>query len=329
MIVVTGAGGRLGRLLVTLWRERGLPVRAVDLIDRPWFEDCELVLGDVLDPSVAARATTGAEVVVHLAEARPEGEVLARAKGSGYDKAMFRVNLEGTRRLALAARDAGARRFIYASSESVYGPPPHECPCTEQTPPAPNGPYGRSKLEAELALMEMHRRGEIEPVILRFAAPLGPFYTNWPQVDRLFRLALRHLPIPVPGDGSRLKHFVHSRDAVDLVDRCVTRVQAGGRIYNVAGRAAAAVGELIDAVIDAYGSHSVKIPTPRAMLAIGSAVSTWLRDPFNVPESAAHPTLHTCYETGRALAELGWRAKYDTAQTLVEAALWRRDHVWK
>jgi UDP-glucose 4-epimerase len=329
MIAITGAGGRLGRLLIAAWREKKLPLRAIDLLDRPWFEDCETVIGDATDPAIARRAVAGAEVVVHLAEARPERDLLERLGPSGYDKTMFAVNFIGARRLAEAARDAGVARFIFASSESVYGPPPRECPCSEQTPPAPNGPYGRAKLEAEYALIEMHRRGEIEPVILRFATPLGPFYASWSRINRLFDLALRHLPIPVTGGAGKLKHCVHSRDAVDLIDRCLARPQAAGRIYNVAGRGAATVGELIAAVAEAYDSRSFALSLPRPLLKAAKTVTTWFDDPFAVPEFQPDPALHTCYETGRALADLGWRAKYDTVQTFVEAALWYRDRVWR
>jgi nucleoside-diphosphate-sugar epimerase len=326
MIVITGAGGRLGRQLVEVWRERNEPVRVVDLIDRPWFDGCETIIGDIANPAVVRDAVAGADIIVHLAEARPEGELLERLGVAGYDKTVFEVNLGATRRLAEAARDAGVARFIYASSESVYGPPPKQCPCSEQTPPAPNGPYGRSKLEAEHVLLEMHRRGDIEPVILRFATPLGPFHTCWSRINRLFDLALRNLPIPVSGGVGKLKHCVHSRDAVDLIDRCLSRPQAAGRVYNVAGSGAATVGELIVAVAEAYDSRSFAVPLPRQFLKAAKFAVDWFDDPFAVPEFKPYPALHTCYETGRALADLGWRARYDTVQTFVEAAIWRRDH---
>jgi len=326
LIVITAAGGRLGRELTAHLAAKRVRLRLVGLTVRPWFAGHETVIGDLFNPLVMKRAVEGATAIVHLAEVRPNRDLIARIGPVGYDKQMFHVNLEGTRRLALMARDAGVGRFLYASGESVYGPPPRECPCTEATPPAPNGPYGRSKLEAEYVLNELHRSGDLEVVVLRFATILGRFPANIAMVNRLFRLALRHLPIPLTQSGSTLKHCVHRRDAVDAIERALTRPQASGRTYNVAGAGAATVAEIFDAVTDALDSHSVPIPLPRLALPVINAVTTWIGDPFILPEFARSALEHTCYSTGRALAELGFRPKYDTLQAFLEAAAWYRDH---
>ncbi len=329
MIVITGAGGRFGRKLLDHFADKGLPLRAVGLVHRPWFAGHETVIGDLFNPAVMKLAVKGAETVIHLAETRPNRELIKRIGPVGYDKQMFHVNLEGTRRLAETARDAGVSRFIFAGSESVYGPPPRECPCNEETPPAPNGPYGRSKLEAELMLLEMHRRGDLEPVILRFAVMLGPFASNFAMINRMFHLALSHLPIPLPQAGSTLKHCLHVRDAVEIVDRCLSRPQAAGRTYNVAGAGAATVSEIFEAVTDALDSRSVPLSLPRGALSFVNAVTTWFGDPFILPEFARSAFDHTCYSTGRALAELGFRPRYNTVQSFVAAATWYRDNLWR
>jgi nucleoside-diphosphate-sugar epimerase len=175
-----------------------------------------------------------------------------------------------------------------------------------------------------MALLEMHRRGEIEPVIVRPAMILGPFHGRWELLNRMFALARRHLPLPIVGDGHKLKHCVHSRDVVELADRCLARPQAAGRVYNVAGRSAATLNEIAHAVIRAYRSRSFVVPVPRVLFQTANLLTTWLGDPLVAPEFAQHPWRHTCYETGRAQAELGWRAKYDTVQTVLAAALWYR-----
>jgi nucleoside-diphosphate-sugar epimerase len=326
MILITGAGGRLGKELVAQLAARGETLRVSGLTERPWFADHEAVLGDLFNPAVARRAVAGVEAIVHLAELRPSRRMIEGIGTVGYDKQMFHVNLHGTRLLAEAAVAAGVTRFVFASSESVYGPPPRECPCTEETPPEPNGPYGRSKLEAELALQEFHKAGSLETVILRFAVTLGPFAGNQALINRMFRLATAGLPVPITQAGTTLKHVVHSRDAVDIIERALARPQAAGRIYNVAGAGAATVSEIFDAVTDELDSRSVPLPLPRRLLPLVYAVTGWFSDPFVLPEFSRSAFEHTCFSTGRALAELGYRPKFDTIQTCVDAARWYREN---
>lgn len=326
MIAITGAGGRFGRELVRHFTAKGVPLRVIGLTDRPWFDGHDKVVGDLFHEAVRRRAMAGAQAVIHLAEARPNRAWVSRIGPVGYDKQMFHVNLGMTRLVAEAARDAGVERFIYAGSESVYGPPPRQCPCTEETPPEPNGPYGRSKLEAELLLQDMHRRGDLEVVILRFSVILGHFASNQPVVNRLFSMAAKNLPIPMAQSGSTLKHVVFSRDAVDIVERSLARPQAPGRIYNVAGAGAATVSDIFAAVTDVLDSHSPAILLHRAVLPALNTISGWLGNPFLLPEFARSAYEHTCFSTGRALAELGFRPKFDTVQAFVEAARWFRDN---
>lgn len=329
MIAITGAATPLGRELIGAFREKNQPVRVVDRLEMPWFAGGEIVLGDWQDPPTIERTVRGARAVVHLAEAHPGDSRLRDFRSPDYDKELFRLNLEGTRRLAEAARDAGVGRFLFASSESVYGPPPPEYPCTEQAPTEPHGPYGRSKLEAELLLLEMQRRGELDPVILRLAPVLGPFYPRETVIRRFFELALRHLPIPVAGNGHLLKHCLHARDAAELAERCLARPQAGGRIYNAAGRGAATIRDIVKTVTEVLDSRSILMPVPPAALTLADRFGRMAGRPLIDPEQAQNPFRHTCFSTGRALAELGWRARYDTLETFAEAALWYRQHVRK
>ena len=83
------------------------------------------------------------------------------------------VNVDGTRRVARAARRAGVGRLVSASSAAVYGEPA-ELPLTETSPKAPTNPYGDSKLAAELVLIEESGMSDTDFASFRFANVYGP-----------------------------------------------------------------------------------------------------------------------------------------------------------
>ena len=104
-----------------------------------------------------------------------------------------RVNVDGTLNVLLAARDAGVRRVVFASSSSVYGETP-TLPKREDMPPAPISPYGVSKLVGELYGHVFHRVYGIEFVALRYFNVFGPRQnpgSPYSGVLSLFAAALR------------------------------------------------------------------------------------------------------------------------------------------
>jgi len=322
MILITGAGSQLGRNLIELWTRKKLPLRPADLLDRPCFAEHQAVIGDLSDPVLLREAVKDVQTIVHLAEARPDAATVERFGVRGYDKWLFQQNLENTRLLAEAARDAGVHRIIYLSSTSVYGPPPSVSPCNELTQPDPRGPYGRSKLEAEQLLLAMHQRGEIEPIILRCCPMLGNYEPEGEVEKQLLEKAVKNSPIVLFGNHQVLKHRVHVRDVVDCIDRCLERPQSVGRLYNIAGRSAATRIRVTHEVLKALDSRSMLISLPKSSFTAANAFAGLLGNPLVIPEFAEVPFAHSCYSIERAVAELGWRPKYDTVQAYVETALW-------
>src|SRR5438067_3919158 len=147
--LVTGGAGFIASHIVDELLRRGERVRVLDNFSTGREEnlagalrDIELIRGDIRDPEAVRAAVAGAQVVIHHA-------ALASVPLSIQDPSLCNdVNVNGTLNLLVAARDAGVRRFILASSSAVYGDRAKP-PLVETMPPAPISPYGLSKLTAE------------------------------------------------------------------------------------------------------------------------------------------------------------------------------------
>jgi nucleoside-diphosphate-sugar epimerase len=215
--LVTGATGRVGSRFVPRLLSEGEPARV--LVRDPGAAEAlrrrgaELAVGQLADGDALRRALDGVERVVHLAASFrgvPEQEVEA-------------VNLDGTMRLAHAAVEAGVRRFVFASTNLVYGPGRGR-PAREQDEPAPAMVYPRAKVAAERALRELaqHERLGLRVVRLAFVYGEGdphlreslPWTREWPAHRRL--------------------HLVHHADAGQGLLRALRADGVDGAAFNIA-----------------------------------------------------------------------------------------------
>ncbi|MGY5776957.1 NAD-dependent epimerase/dehydratase family protein [Rhizobium sp. LEGMi135b] len=146
-IVLTGSSGRLGRAIFNALA----PSHTVIGIDRSPFSTTHLV-GDFTDAALLCQALTGADAVVHCAALH------APHVGTVSDDEFRRINVDGTRRLAEAALNAGVKRMVFTSTTALYGRAVVAGHCTwvdEDTVPQPKSIYHRTKLEAEQILKGM------------------------------------------------------------------------------------------------------------------------------------------------------------------------------
>jgi nucleoside-diphosphate-sugar epimerase len=166
-ILVTGHLGYLGTRLVPILRTAGMEVVG---LDNGLFRDCAIaqiepapaIEKDIRD--VEAADVSGFDAIIHLAGFSSE------ELGHVHPALTFEVNFEATMRLAQLAREAGVRRFLFASSTSVYGP--GATGCGEGAPLKPESPYAVSKALAEEELARL-ARADFSPAFLRAAQPYG------------------------------------------------------------------------------------------------------------------------------------------------------------
>src|SRR5262249_38559923 len=192
--------------------------------------DFELIRGDIRDMETVRRAVAGAQVVIHHA-------ALASVPLSIQDPVLCNeVNVCGTLNLLVAARDAGARRFVFASSSAVYGDRARP-PLVETMPPAPISPYGFSKLAGEQYCGIFHQLYGLETVALRYFNVFGPRQdpqSAYAAVIPRFITALLGGGRPVIyGDGEQSRDFAYVANVVAANMAATTAPAAAGKSYNV------------------------------------------------------------------------------------------------
>jgi len=173
VFVVTGGAGFIGSHLVErLLRDHlDARLRVLDDFSTGHLQNLEfapavgarleIIRGDIRDRPTVERVATGADVIFHQAAMRSVPRSVADPLGANDH------NVNGTLSVLEAARRAGVRRIVYASSSSVYGDRP-ELPKREDQPPAPISPYAVSKAAGEQYAAVWHRLYGVETVGLRY-----------------------------------------------------------------------------------------------------------------------------------------------------------------
>ncbi|WP_462418165.1 NAD-dependent epimerase/dehydratase family protein [Kytococcus sp. Marseille-QA3725] len=255
-VLVTGASGMLGGAVARALAERGDEVTVMQR--RPSASGLREVLGSVDDPEAVARAVAGQEAVVHLA---------AKVDVVGPLEEFRRTNVEGTRLLLEAAREAGVERFVHTSSPSVAhaGAALVGVGSESAAPDSARGSYARTKAQAEL--MALAADGpQLAVTAVRPHLVWGPGDTQ--LVGRLVARA-RAGRLPWVGDGAALvdsTYVDNARDALvaalDALAGPRTEHSAHGRPWVVTNDEPRPVAELIAGIVLAHGA-----PLPRLRIA--------------------------------------------------------------
>ena len=246
-VLVTGGAGFIGSNLAEALVIDGQRVRVLDDLSTGsrvnLTDDAEVVTGDVRDPATVMDAVGDAEVVYHLA-------ALTSVTRSVRDPVTTNdVNVRGTLTVLEAARQAGVRRVVYASSSSVYGDT-EVLPKHEGLPANPVSPYGVSKLAGEAYCRDFTRVHGLETVALRFFNVFGPRQDPRSEyaavIPRFIPRMLAGEPPVVFGDGEQTRDFTFVDDAVTV---CLSAADAGpdasGEAINVSGGGRISILDLI------------------------------------------------------------------------------------
>ena len=236
--LVTGGAGFIGSNIVHRLVADGHDVRVLDDLCTGHRENVpdgvELLVGDVADDAIVQRAMAGVEVVFHQAARR---SVIGSVE---HPLRTDTANVHGTLTVLDAARTAGTRRVVSASSSSVYGGA-QQMPTPETAPLIPRSPYAVSKLAGEQYCRVYTELHGLETVSLRYFNIYGPRQrpdSAYAAVIPLFIEALATGARPtVHGDGGQSRDFTYIADAVaaNLAAASAPADACSGKAYNIAG----------------------------------------------------------------------------------------------
>jgi nucleoside-diphosphate-sugar epimerase len=235
--LVTGGAGFIGSHIAETLLDRGESVRIFDnlstgrLTNLSALQDrAEFLHGDLRNFEAVKAAMTGVEIVFHQAAMASVPRSIAHPVES------LETNINGTQNVLLAARDAGVRRVVYASSSSVYGNTP-TLPKHEQMQTRPMSPYAVQKLAGELLCEVFTHVYGLETVALRYFNVFGPRQdpdSEYAAVIPRFLTALLKGQHPVVfGDGEQTRDFTYISNIVQANLLAATSPDAVGRAMNI------------------------------------------------------------------------------------------------
>jgi nucleoside-diphosphate-sugar epimerase len=307
-VAVTGPTGTFGFGLIPWLQADGRVARIVGIARRPFdpaahgWTKLEYRRGDVRDPGALRDAFSQADVVVHLA---------FLITGTAPPEVIRSVNIEGTLNAFRAAAQAGARRFVYASSVAAYGfHPDNPVGMTEDWPVRPGRLfYAREKAELERLLQaEAAKSAGLALYLLRPPLVLGPHAVGAKDLlpgplaplGRILAGRLRPVPVPLPALVPALPlQVVHEKDLGRAFLQCVVGAGPPG-VYNVAADG------FLTAVDIAreFGLVPLSLPAgPVQFAARAVAALPFLPPSAQWVEAASHPAI---MDTTRAKRDLGW-----------------------
>lgn len=267
VILVTGANGFVGKALCNYLNSSNTQIRALTRTPNEFSSNIHnIVCDDLSAAGVLLEGMRGVDVVVHLA-----ARVHVMQEGSSNALAAYRaVNVDLTLNLAKQAAAAGVKRFIYLSSIKVNG---------EKTPagrafraddiPAPEDPYGVSKMEAEKALLKLSKSTGMEIVIIRPPLIYGPGVGA--NFMAMMRWLARRVPLPL-GAIDNQRSMVALDNLLNLILICTTHPRAAGQVFLVSDDQDVSVTQLLKKLARAMKVKAILLPIPVAIIQFAAAM---------------------------------------------------------
>lgn len=265
--VVTGGAGFIGSNLVEALLERGDTVRVIDNLSTGRPVNLEPFLGRIefheldifRDADELPRVFEGADFVLHQA-ALPSVVRSVESPLESNDS-----NVTGTLRVLLAARDAGVRRLVYASSSSAYGDT-EVLPKREDMPTCPMSPYAVAKLAGEHYCRVFTGVYGLETVSLRYFNVFGPRQdpaSLYAAVIPIFtRLMLEGRRPTIYGDGEQSRDFTYIGNVVQANLLACTAPGAAGLAFNIGAGGRTSLLQLVGALNELLGTRIVPVHEP-------------------------------------------------------------------
>jgi nucleoside-diphosphate-sugar epimerase len=292
-ILVTGAAGLIGNKVRQMLEERGDRVVAIDRLTGTGtfgpVTECDL--GDIHRLHQLAR--DGIEGVIHCGA--HSGPMVARDNPIS----MVQVNIVGTANMLEVARVHGARRFVYCSSTSAYGPTPPP-PVPEDVALRPSTVYGASKAAGEQLVATYASQYGLNGTSLRLSWVYGPRRTTDCMIRTMITDAQAGRPTRTPFGRHFPRQYIRVEDAAGALVTTFDKPSLPRRNYTVTGGSYKTLGEVADLVRELY---------PQADIELGEGF-----DPVD--------DIQYQFDISAAKRDLGYAPRYDLAAGIRDYAEW-------
>ena len=257
--LVTGGAGFIGSNICKKLVSDGCFVRIVDNLLtgkmsnlKDFIDKIEFIEADMGDEEVARTAMKGIDVVVH------QGALASVPRSVDDPAATHKHCVDATFTLLLVARDAGIKRFVYASSSSVYGDTP-TLPKVEMMLPQPLSPYAVGKLVGEYYCSVFYKVFDLETISLRYFNVFGPHQDPTSQyaaaIPAFVTAILKDTPPTVFGDGLQSRDFTYIDNVVEANLLAARAEHTAGDVVNIACAQAVTVNDTIEIINDTIGKN--------------------------------------------------------------------------
>jgi UDP-glucuronate 4-epimerase len=306
-VLVTGAAGFIGSHVCEALLARGHRVVGVDnfcdFYPRSWKEANVRAIGSGMELQ-ETDITDGPRIRRLIESVRPQGIIhLAAMAGvrPSIERPVYyaKVNLEGTTHLLQAAAETGVRKFVFASSSSVYGNNAKVPFAETDDVSEPISPYAATKRAGELLAHTFWHLYKLPVACLRFFTVYGPRQRPDLAIHKFARMIHFGKPLPVYGDGSTSRDYTYISDIVDGVLAAYDRNDRF-RIYNLGGSDPVRLADLIAGLERAIGRKAL--------------INRHSAQPGDVERTFA--------DVSRSRAELGYQPKVQLAEGLERFARW-------
>jgi len=250
--LVTGGGGFIGSNIAHELVRRGEKVRILDNFStgnrkniNDILDDIEVIEADIRDLQSVWHAVKEVDFVLHQA-ALPS---VARSVNEPITS--NEVNTSGTLNMLVAARDAGVKRFIFATSSSIYGDTP-VLPKREDMVPSPLSPYAATKLIGEHYCRIFYNLYGLETVSLRYFNVFGPGQDPSSQysaaIPKFINAIIKGELITIYGDGEQSRDFTYVQNVVNANLLACEIPNASGDVMNIACGTGITLNQLISTI---------------------------------------------------------------------------------
>jgi len=305
-VLVAGGAGFIGSHIVDKLLEAGVEVAVIDNLSTGRMENLNqhkhnknfhFVKGDIRNAKQIKAVVENADAVFN------DAAIVSVRLSIDNPMLVNEVNVNGALNLLKACVDSKVRRFIQASSASVYGDA-KTLPVTEDMPLKPISPYAVSELAAENYARAFHRVYGLETVCLRYFNVYGPrqLHGQYSGAITIFmNQLLQNQPITVFGNGKQTRDFVYVEDVASANILALAKMEATGEVFNIATGRATTVKKLAHTLTKIVGKASLK-PLYK--------------------EPVAGEIKHSYASIEKATRTLGYRPEYQIDKGLAQLVKW-------